>query len=116
MSRWFNGILGFPDHPCQEAMKGRAAANFRCVVYICMLPQDGISYEQLGKKQQALREMRLTSHWPRGAKLFAKMPRTHGAKLETVQPLPPPVLTDLGRLLSGCNIDEEILEDEEIVE
>ena len=45
--------------------------------------------------------MRTTSHYPARVKLFAKNPRTYGAKLPEITLVNKPKLTDLGKKLAG---------------
>lgn len=88
-------------HCGKEPDKKRKKPNFRNVVYVCMLPREGVSKAIIKKKQKALIEMRLSSHWPNKCKLFPKTPRTYGNALPQIEQLPPPKLTRLGMQLSG---------------
>ena len=66
-----------------------------------MLPREGVSSSILKKKQNALTNLRLTSHWPNKCKLFPKTPRTYGNAMPEIEQLPPPKLSKLGLRLSG---------------
>jgi hypothetical protein len=88
-------------HAGKEAVKGRAAPNFRCVVYVCMLPRSIATPAQLAKKQKAFNEMRTTNHHPVRVKLFAKTPRTYGKELKPITQLPMPILTRSEKQLAG---------------
>ena len=57
--------------------------------------------EDLLKKQKALKELRLTTHWPSKPRLFPKNPRTYGNPLPDICTIDPPVLSDLGKKLAG---------------
>jgi hypothetical protein len=84
-----------------EAQKGREKPNHRCVAYLCYKPRSQATPKFLLKKQKALKEMRMTNHWPCNGKLFAKMPHTYGMPVKPVVPLPAPVLNALGERLAG---------------
>jgi hypothetical protein len=108
-------------HCGRESLKGRTGTNFRCVVYICMLPRSaveppkrvakGTTPEQakgtaltklLVRRKKAFKERRMTTHWPTKCTLFGKVPQTYGKPLPKVDRLPDPTLTALGRsLLEG---------------
>lgn len=89
-------------HCGRESLKGRAKSNFRCVVYICMVPRKVVTKSKIMEKRiKAYKERRMTSHWPQQCKLFGKQPQTYGKPLPTVDPLPLPTLTALGRSLVG---------------
>jgi ectoine hydroxylase-related dioxygenase (phytanoyl-CoA dioxygenase family) len=88
-------------HCGSEALKTRAAPNFRNVAYVCYEPRERCSEKNLIKKQKAFNEMRMTSHWPCKIKLFPKNPRTYGGPIYEVKQLPRPVLTELGKKLAG---------------
>jgi ectoine hydroxylase-related dioxygenase (phytanoyl-CoA dioxygenase family) len=84
-----------------EPMKGRATPNFRCIAYLCYSPRSLASDKNIEKKREAFENMRMTSHWPCHIKLFPKVPRTYGAPLPEIVPLPPPRVNSLGRRLAG---------------
>lgn len=88
-------------HCGTEALKSRKTPNFRNIVYLCYEPRSKITSKNLLKKQKALEDMRMTSHWPCKVKLFPKMPRTYGAPIYDVSNLPKPVLNELGYKLAG---------------
>lgn len=68
-------------HSGQEAVKSREKPNFRCVVYVCMLPRKFSNPLNLKKKVKAFEERRNTTHNPCIIKLFAKNPRTYGKEV-----------------------------------
>jgi hypothetical protein len=84
-----------------EPARGRAASNFRCVVYLCYMPRYRADESQLIKKRQAYEERRMTSHWPCKVKLFPLTPRFYESESKAVSPLNAPVLNDLGMRLAG---------------
>ncbi len=88
-------------HCGNEAMKGRQNPKHRCVVYLCYQPRTNATSANLKKKRKALEEMRMTSHWPCKPKLFGKKPRTYGGEIQSTTPIPPPILSELGKKLSG---------------
>jgi hypothetical protein len=59
--------------------------NYRCVVYVCMVPRNFSSKKELEKRKKAFNELRMTSHWPNKPKLFPKYPRTYGKPLKEVK-------------------------------
>lgn len=89
----------------QMAPKDRA--QWRHVVYICMMPRTGVSAKILRKKHNALHDMRLTNHWANNPKLFAKVPHTYGAPIPVIRDLPFPKLTKLGWRISGAVPDPD---------
>jgi ectoine hydroxylase-related dioxygenase (phytanoyl-CoA dioxygenase family) len=84
-----------------EAQKDRTEPNHRCVAYLCYKPRSFSTSKFRSKKQKAFHEMRMTNHWPCNGKLFPKLPHTYGVPLKPVEPLPRPVLNDLGLVLAG---------------
>lgn len=84
-----------------EALKTRAAPNFRCVTYLCYMPRALSTPKSILKKRKVFEEMRMTTHNPTSPKLFAKTPRTYGKALPVISPIEPPVLTKVGRSLAG---------------
>lgn len=88
-------------HAGQEPLKDRVQPNFRFVVYVCQLPKSHCDSKNLIKKQQAFNDLRLTSHWPNKVKLFPKFPNTYGGPMPIVDPIPLPILTNLGKSLAG---------------
>jgi hypothetical protein len=71
-------------HSGQEAVKTRKNPNFRCVVYVCMLPRKLSDPKNLKKKIKAFEERRTTTHNPCIIKLFSKSPRTYGKEVGVV--------------------------------
>jgi len=88
-------------HKGVESLKTRKTRNFRSVVYICMQPRNATSQNDLDKKIKIFEDMRMTSHWTSKIKLFPKNPRTYGADVEEMVPLPKPILSNLGKRLVG---------------
>lgn len=88
-------------HCGSNALKTRKEYNYRLVVYLCYMPRSQATQKELKKKQKAFQELRMTSHWPVKSKLFSKNPRTYGGKLPTITNIDSPVLTELGKKLSG---------------
>lgn len=84
-----------------EALRERPVENFRAIVYVCYTPKNLLTPALLRKKKKAFDELRTTNHWPHKPKLFAKTPRTWGAVLPEITPIPRPVLTELGHKLVG---------------
>jgi hypothetical protein len=89
-----------------EPMRGRQEANMRNIVYVCYQPRAQCDAGKLKKKREALREKRMTTHWPCNVKLFPKMPRTYGNPVYPVEPMPDPepYLNLLGRRLAGFDV------------
>ena len=88
-------------HCGSEAIKGRKKENMRGIVYLCYMPRELCSENDLKKKRKAFEEMRMTSHWPSKPKLFSKMPRTYGGEIQKISDIPKPILTNLGKKLAG---------------
>lgn len=88
-------------HCGAEPLKGRAAPNFRSVVYLCYTPRKLASAANLKKKQKAFNEGRMTTHWPHKVKLFPKTPRTYGKDLPEISEYKKPELSELGKKLAG---------------
>lgn len=108
------------QHCGRESLRTREAANFRCVVYICMLPRSAVPAppkiaknktlemakgaalaKLLVRRKNAFKERRMTTHWPTKLTLFGKSPQTYGKPLPKVDPFPAPALTPLGLSLVG---------------
>ena len=72
----------------------------RYVVYTSYLPR---SLGNLKKKQKAMLEGRMTTHWACGPRLrlFGKNPRTWGKPCASTPPYHPPTLTERGARLFG---------------
>ena len=105
-------------HAGRSAVKGRPVARNRMVAYISMMPIAQLKKQEVVKKQQAILNGRLTSHWAAGrVKLFAKNPRTYGKALPPSVPYMPPKLTLKGAQLAGWHENPErcplLLEDPE---
>jgi hypothetical protein len=59
--------------------------NYRCVVYVCMVPRNFASKKNLDKRLKIFNELRMTSHWPNKPTLFSKYPRTYGKPLKEIK-------------------------------
>ena len=88
-------------HCGTEPLRGREKPNFRCVAYLCYMPRSMATKKKLEKKIKAFEEMRMTTHWPCEAKLFAKTPRTYGQEVPEILSLERPEIGPLGRRLVG---------------
>lgn len=84
-----------------EPLKTRQTPNFRSIVYVCYMPRALSSEKLINKKQNAFKELRMTTHWPCKSKLFPKTPRTYGNTLPEINIIDPPELNDLGLKLAG---------------
>lgn len=58
--------------------------NYRCVVYVCMVPRAFAKKKDLEKRVRIFNELRMTSHWPNKATLFPKLPRTYGKPIKKI--------------------------------
>ena len=88
-------------HCGTEAVKGRGVKKIRNVVYICMTPRERATEADLKKKQNALKNLRMTTHCPHKPKLFPVNPRTYGGPLPNVTPIPEPELSLIGTRIAG---------------
>jgi len=89
-------------HQNSPPQKGRENVKWRYVIYTCMLPADGIKLRDKEKKLKALRELRMTTHWPYPVYLFPEKPRTYGNELPNMNVVTKlPTLTSLGKKLAG---------------
>ena len=88
-------------HQGIESKKDRKEQNIREVIYVCYEPRRHATKKDLKKKQKAFNEQRMTTHWAANPKLFPKNPRTYGGPIPTVNKLPRPVLSELGKRLAG---------------
>ena len=59
--------------------------NYRCAVYVCMVPRNLANKKSLDKRQKIFNELRMTSHWPNKPTLFSKFPRTYGKPLKEIK-------------------------------
>ena len=88
-------------HSGRRPVRGRAEPNERYVVYVCMTPRSKASTASMRKRLKAFADKRTTGHNPHSPLLFPRLPRTFGAELPPMRPVPEPRLTDLGRRLVG---------------
>lgn len=58
--------------------------NYRCVVYICMIPRNFANKKDLDKRRRIFDELRMTSHWPHKPKMFSKYPQTYGKPIKNI--------------------------------
>ena len=86
--------FGLPAQPA------RADLNFRCVVYICMLPRSVSNEKEIEKKKRAFEQMMTTSHWPNKITTFSTGNFLSNPK-NPVQPMQRPELNSLGYKLAG---------------
>ena len=84
-----------------EALRDRATANHRAVIYLCYMPRQLATAAAIKKKKKAFNELRTTNHWPCKPKLFPKNPRTYGNPMPEVKAINPPDVTDFGMKLAG---------------
>lgn len=91
-------------HQGGEPLKDRKNPNYRMVVYVCMMPRDGISTTIMNKRIKAFEELRVTNHWPNAPKLFPKLPRTYGNEMPKVLPIHKPMLNNVRKRLIGYPI------------
>lgn len=59
--------------------------NYRCVVYICMVPRNFATKKQLEKRQKIFQEGRMTSHWPHKPVYVSKFPQTYGKPIMNIK-------------------------------
>lgn len=86
-------------HCGSNPTKDRSVENIRQVIYLCYTPR--YLCHNLMKKQEYFDTMRTCNHWPHKPKPFAKNPRTYGKDLPVIEPIEPPILSDLGMRLAG---------------
>jgi len=65
------------------------------------MPRSSATTKMIEKKQKAFTNLRTTSHWANKPTLFPKDPRTYGGELMEYTPIQAPILTDLGKKLTG---------------
>jgi hypothetical protein len=91
-------------HQNSPPLKERKNPRWRYVIYSCMLPATNIKPTDMAKKLKALKELRMTTHWPYPVYLFPEKPRTYGKVLPTLNIVKElPNLTPLGRKLAGID-------------
>lgn len=82
--------------------KGRENPRWRYVIYSCMLPADGASPKDLKKRSDAIKNLRMTTHWPYPVTLFPKMPRSYGNPFPDYKTITEmPELNELQERLAG---------------
>lgn len=59
--------------------------NYRCVVYICMVPRNFATKKQLEKRTKIFMEGRMTSHWPHKPIYVSKYPQTYGKPIMNIK-------------------------------
>lgn len=88
-------------HAGKGPVKGRFRPKNRMVAYISMMPDTLTPADRL-KKQKAILEGRMTTHWAsQRVKLFGKYPRTYGKGLPDNPEYELPLLTARGATLAG---------------
>lgn len=85
----------------RKGVKTREHPNFRNIVYVCYEPRNHCTTKKLKKKQKAFENMRMTSHWSCKITLFPIAPRTYGNPIYEVSELEIPILSELGKKLTG---------------
>lgn len=83
-----------------QPSRKRTEANLRNIIYVCYTPRSLATETNLRQKIQWFENLDMTSHWPHKGKKFPKTPRLYGPP-PTLNTIPPPVLTELGRRLVG---------------
>lgn len=86
-------------HSGANPIKTRQTPSTRLVSYVCYTPRSKATSAILKKRTQAFVDHRTTCHWPHKPKLFPKIPRTYGAKLQNFVSVPDPILTTVGKSL-----------------
>lgn len=81
-----------------QSAKGRKVPNERMVIYLCYAPRID---DENTKKKEAFEALRTTNHNPVKVKMFPVLPFTRGNALPNINSIEAPVLTPLGRRLSG---------------
>ncbi len=61
--------------------------NYRCVVYICMVPRNFATQKQLDKRKLVFANNRMTTHYPHKVKMFPKFPQTYGKPILNIKDL-----------------------------
>ena len=88
-------------HSGCNPVRGRANASWRLVVYVCMMPRSTSSPKSIKRRIDMFERGRMSNHYAAAPSMFAKLPRTYGASIAPVKPLPYPQLSELGRKLVG---------------
>jgi hypothetical protein len=88
-------------HQGIEAFPTRKEENYRMVVYVCMMPREGVSKKILEKRVNAFENRRLTNHWANNPKLFPKIPRTYGKEVPKMNEITKVELNEYGKRLVG---------------
>lgn len=73
-------------HQGMEPLKARLNQNIRCVPYICMTPASLATQAQLKNRIKYFEARRTCNHWPHKIKPFAKVPRSFGQNIPSVDP------------------------------
>ncbi|MCP4440251.1 MAG: hypothetical protein GY810_15005 [Aureispira sp.] len=83
------------------AHKERKNPKIRHVIYVCQTERKRCSKDILQKRINAFENMETTNHWPHKATIFEKDRHSKNKELPVLQPIPTPVLSDLGEKLVG---------------
>lgn len=86
-------------HCGTEALKTRTKMNFRCVAYLCYMPRQLSSQNNLKKRANAFENLRTCNHNSIKTKLFSKEPHTYGNPLPQITLIDKPVLSEIGKRL-----------------
>lgn len=103
MVLWDSHTLHYGGAP----LRGRANQTPRCVVYLCYKPRAQITKSNLAKRLRYFADKRGTNHDPCDVRVFPVEPHTYGKPIAPMRPVPPPVLTPLGRRLVGFTDTDE---------
>ncbi len=84
-----------------EPNENRAKPNFRCISYLCYLPRNLATPEQILEKQKVFDNMLTTTHNPYMNITSPKSPYIDIKEEEIITPINKPILTELGYRLAG---------------
>ena len=93
---WDSRTAHYGINPLAE----RKNPNVRANVYVCMMPRNLISNQNLLKKQYGFKNMEMTTHWPHQIKFFHKYTKKYDI-IPNINDIPKPKLTYLGYKLAG---------------
>jgi hypothetical protein len=100
------GAMVFWDSRCFHMgtlpRPGRAAPQqWRVVLYVCYMPAERRTDKDYETSEKGMKELRCTTHWPAGVKLFPARPRTYGNEPVLARAPPPWTGTEHQRRLMG---------------
>ena len=76
--------------------------NYRCVVYVCMVPRKFANEKDLEKRKKIFNDLRMTSHWPNKPTLFSKYPRTYGKQMQNIKDI---IIDDVKKYINEHGIN-----------